>query len=201
MNEQNEQPIIIDGFLVIESTGEIVGLAQKETFTVKDEESCKWVLNKIRTVESELSALESNPDVLAAKALLANVESMKKDHQRRLEWLLARFSAELGEYAKPLLPKGSKTLKTPYGFIQIKTVNELLQVKDKAAALAFAKSHIPHAIRTTEEFQISLLEDLDKRFIVSGLNGSDVVADDELRSAFQVRPAGEKVEIKTGVGQ
>jgi len=199
MNEEIEQPIIIDGLLVMGSTGEIIGLAQKEHFTVDDEESCRWVLSKIAKEESALSALDSNPDVLAAKALLANVENMKKDAQRRLHWLLARFSTELGQYAKPLLPKGFKTLKTPYGFIQIREVKPLLEVKDKSAALQFAKSHLTHAVKQTEEFQIGSLTDIDKMFLCSALAHPELELDDDIVKAFSIRPAGEKVEIKTGV--
>jgi hypothetical protein len=187
MNENTE---IIDGMIVDIETGEVLGLAEKPEFTVKDEDSANWVLGKMLALESDIVAIETSARVIEAKAILANAAAMKKDASKRLEWLHARFTAEIGEWARPQLEgKKTKTLKTLLGAISFRVKKGGLRVADKDKALDWAKSNTPNAIKVTEEFQISLLSDI----------GRALAEADSGNGAFEVIPDAESVTIKTGV--
>jgi len=182
----NKETVVIDGYIVDAESGEVLGLAQKEEFHITDEESFNWVMKKFLDTESKLESIEHSPEVAQAKAILANAESMTKDAQRRLDWLTARFSQELAEYARPQLPKGSKSFKTIYGTVSFRSVPAKLVVYDLPSALEWAKKHCPEAIKVTEDFQFSkvnkaLIEDLKRQ------------------KGFAVIDGSEKVTIKTGV--
>lgn len=195
----NDTPntIEIDGMLVDESTGEVIGAAGKPEFRVHDDESLAWIMKKLLTASAELEAIDNSTAVIRAKAVLDNAESMKKDAQRRIDGLLYRFQSEIGEYAKTQLKGSSKTLKTLYGSVSFRTVNESLKVKDKDAALAWAKNYCKDAIKTTEEFQISKMPPELKADALQVLKSDRPLP--SYLEAFDRSPATEKIEIKTGV--
>lgn len=187
MNELQEQnTIIIDGMIVDADTGEVIGLAKQE-FKVQDEESFNWVMKKILNEESKIAAIDNSVEVKQAQAIIANAESMKKDAQRRLDWLLSRFSAEIGEYARPQLTKGSKSLKTIFGTVAFRTKKAALKVIDEEKAIAWARAMAPTAIKVKESF------------LISELQGEQREKATQYIHAFKVEPETETVTIKTGV--
>jgi len=193
--------VLIEGSYYTLEDGEFAGFAVPETFSVKDQESCDWVLRKFLDIESQINAVELSAEVLAAKAILANAESMRKGMYTKYRWLEMRFQNELVEYAKKQLEgKKERTFKTVLGSIALRTKKGGLRVLDKAKALEVAKlAKWTDAIKTTEEFQISGLAAEEKESIQKGLLSAAWPEDDEMYKAFVVEPDSETVAIKTGV--
>ena len=185
----NKETIIVDGYIVDAETGEVIGLAQKEEFRVKDEDSFRWVMQKILESESKIAAIDNSAEYKQAQAIIANADSMKKDAQRRLEWLLARFTNEIAEYAKPQLVKGSRSLKTMFGTVAFRTKKGGLKVSNEELAIQWAERNAPSAIKISKKFLISELSTTES---VKALGAGD---------AFYVAPDTETVTIKTGVDQ
>jgi len=189
--------ITIDGMLVDEETGEIVGIDGKPQFRIVDADSLNFVLKKILTASAELEAIDNSTAVIRAKAVLENAESMKKDAQRRLDGLTYRFQDEIGEYAKTQLKGSSKTFKTLYGSVSFTTRGESLKVKDQTAAIAWAMTYLPDAIKVTREFQISKMPPELKADALKIIKSDRPLS--SYLEAFDRSPATEKIEIKTGV--
>lgn len=177
--------IVLDGVIVDAETGEVVGL-EKPEFTVTDESSAEWVLERI--MEAELDAYREG---MKLRALSENVQIKINRANARAEWLRARFATELEEFArKKVEGSKSKTWSSPFGKLSFRTVKGGLRVLDKDLALAVAKSRgYTEAIKVTEEFQISKLSDMDRAYLEESCDGQ----------AFIVKPDEEKFDIKTGV--
>ena len=201
--EQEAAPVVIDGYLIDQETGEVLGHVEvKSQFQVTDRKSAEWVLEKILNAESDVLAVEETPTVIAARAILSNAEKIKKERQARADWLRTRFEPELGHWAKQALEETggkSKTIKTLFGSISLRTVKGGVRVLDKEFALELAKKEYPDAVKVSEEFQISKLTDEQKREIEVGLAGTIWPSDDTYRRAFDLKPETEAITIKTGV--
>ncbi len=182
MTAEPERTIIQhDLYLVDEATGEIVGhVEETERFHVHDQGSAEWVLSKWFEADSELAALEARK-----KVLLANIDAMQRDHQRRLDWLNLRFGDELREWARTEL-EGSKsrTLKTVFAKLSFRKLKAKLLVHDEEKAVAWAKVNQPQAVKTTEKLLVSMLENVYDDFEAPGLS---------------IEPARDKFSVDTGV--
>lgn len=201
-----------DFMVVDQETGDIVGLIgdtydeidgvlvrRPETaapFIVQDLSGCEWVLSKFAFAEADLAAVDGHPDVIAARAIVANAEALKKERKRRLEYLHARFSADLAEFAKTQFKGNSKTFKTVHGSISLRHVAGDVRMEDPEAAVQWAEYHNPDAVK--REFRISALTDDEKAHIREML--SEGKADPTTAKAFRLDPDRESVTIKTGVG-
>lgn len=192
MNAVQEQIIVIDGLLVDEETGEILGVAGRPEFRVTDRASAEWVMERLLNAEAAIEAIDKTAAVIHARAILANAETMQKDHRRKLEWFHARFDTELGEWAKGEL-EGAKTrtVKTLYGSISLRTIQGRIALKSGeealAAAMEFAQRVAPQAIR--KELLISAIPSDVKEQAVT-----------LCPKAFERIPERESVTVKTGVG-
>lgn len=201
---KTQNTVIIDGFVVDAETGEILGHADvKPEFRVDTEEAVDWVLRKMGRAEAELVAVDNDPDVLWATTILANAERIRKEKQKRLDWLHARFDAELGAFAKAELARTGakgKTYKRVTGAISFRTVKGGLRVADEHEAIQTAKIlGWEGAIKVKESFLISALPDEVKAELVAGITGDTWSREDGCRKAFTVQPDVEKVEVKPGV--
>jgi hypothetical protein len=199
--EQQREYIIDGGFMIDPETGEILGMLDTtDRFEVKAQDDAEWVLKKMLSAEADMAAIDNMPDVIKAKAVLENAEKMKREQQRKLDWLHRRFDNELGEFARRQLEgQKGKTFKTIYGSISLRVKKGGLKVLDPAKALLMAKMDYPHAVKTTESFLISMLTDSEKETLVKGLTGTVWTDEDEARKAFTVDPDSETVTVKTGV--
>jgi hypothetical protein len=195
---------VVDGYLVDSETGEVLGLEKlpKEEFKVDSESAAEWVLNKMLEAESDVAAVDSSPFVIHARTVLQNAEKLKKEKQGRVDWLHKRFDAELGAFARiQLANKKGRTFKAVVGSIALRKVVGGLRVKDEAAALRVAKMCYPHAVKTTHTFMISQLTPADIEELKKGLAEGGWKPDDYTRTAFEIKPDEEKVDVKTGVGK
>lgn len=164
-------------------TGESTVLTE---FHVEDEKSAEWVMEKLLDADCELSAI-----VKREESILENVRKMRSAIESRKAALLWKFKNELEEFARQNLPKGKKTWACPYGSISFRTSGGKLKVADPERALAWAKEHDVDAIKVTEEFQISRLDESWKAVIIE--KGAE-------ERGFEVTPEIETATIKTGGG-
>jgi phage host-nuclease inhibitor protein Gam len=185
-----ETTMVIDGMIVDVATGEVVGVDAPEDFYVHDEDSFNWVMSKMLDADSRVASILTSPEVVRAKAIIANAERITKDAQNRKTWFETRFGHELARYAKAQMDGGkSKTFKTVLGAISFRTKKGGLRVEDKEKALETAQFNgWTNAIKYTEEFQISKLDPAQKE-----------LAEAKLLPGFTVEPDSETFTITTGV--
>lgn len=172
-----EDLTLFNGSYYLTETGEYVGDALPEAFAIKDDSSLEWVLEKFFNAEAELKA-----EAEKIEALIRAYEGRKKKKAARLDWLHARFSAEIEAYAKTKLQGKSKFVDTAFGRVAWRTVKGGLKVTDKAEALSFAKFHgWSDTIKVTEEFQISkLTTDQRESLLASPVAGFEIKPDSEV---------------------
>lgn len=177
------------GLWVDIETGEVLDMAPPtETegpFVPTTTEQVEWVLQRIARAEASIAAVDGHPDVIAAHAILNNAADLRKRAERKRDWLLNRFEADLKEFAKAALAnEKGQTWRSVYGSIALRTVPANVKVADKDKALAWAKENKPESVKVEESFLISK----------AGLKPTD-----ELPDGFTVAPASVSVTIKTGV--
>jgi hypothetical protein len=143
------------------STGEEVALVIEEGFRVKDEASANWVLSKYLDAEARILAVLGDPEVIRAKAILANAAALEKKARNSLAWLEARFKPELAEFAKTQLQgKKTKTWSTVLGGVSFRTVPGGLKVADEQKAIHWAE---------TESKSLRSMVKVEKSFLISAL--------------------------------
>lgn len=214
--------VLIEGKYYEADSGDYIADAIEEGFRIKDESSCNWVLQKFMDAEAQIAAVTGSPEVLQAKAILANAEAIEKKLRGRLRWLDMRFTAELGEYARTMLEgKKEKTHKTILGAISLRVKKGGVKVADLEEAIKVTTRLLPELsdllVKTTRSFMISALPDTEKARYAGWLKRLETVRDEscpwteieieagypelclELEKAFTVEPDSETVTIKTGV--
>ncbi len=212
----NQTSMIIEenGFLIDAETGEVVGLAGvKEDFTVTDEKSADWVLERLMDSETQVARLN-----IKIKALTENIQNQIKAEERKQNFLKFKFGPALEHFARVALEgKKTKSLSLTFGKLSLRTVKGGLRVADAEKALEWAnKEGFDDAIKTVESFQISALTPEEKQDIIDMIRrgAPEPVIDQEtgeeietcatesyktLIEAFEVKPDEEKFDIKTGV--
>lgn len=176
-----DQLTLIDGSYYLTETGEFICDKVDEAFTIKDDASLEWVMEKFFNAEADLRSEE-----LRIEALLNAYQARRKKKIARLEWLEARFKPEIEAYAKTKLNGKTKFVDTPFGRIAWRTVKGGLKVTDKVKALETAKLNgWSEAIKITEEFQISKLDEGQRGFLT-----------DHTPEGFEVKPDSEVCSIK-----
>lgn len=135
---------IIDGWIVDVETGEQLGVAVQQGFTIGTNDEADWVLSKML---AEQSAIDS---------VLANAKAIADRHQKRLDLLNKRFGAELEHFAKSQLEgKRERTLSLLYGSLSFRAVKGTNKIVDMAQAVAFCKERAPDLIHTEEKVMVS----------------------------------------------
>lgn len=150
--EPHELELIGDSYWVI-ATGEHAYDKLPDQFSVKDDSSLEWVMQKFFDAEHDLKSEEAKID-----AIMKTYAQRRGRKLARLNWLKARFTPEIEAYAKTKLSGKTKYIDTPFGRIAWRIQKGGLRVVDKAAALSLAKANVwSNAVKVTEEFQISQL--------------------------------------------
>ena len=165
--EQELPPIFVNGLVVDPATGEIVGVELDHTehalghdeqhrdgrFHVINEATAEWVLQRLFEAETECAALEARK-----RLYVANIRSMQADLDRRIDFFRNRFSDELQQYAKTTLEGArSRTLKTPWARMSFRKRAARRVVDDEQAALEWAKTSAPAAVKVTTKLLVSEL--------------------------------------------
>jgi hypothetical protein len=174
---------VIDGELWDEETGEYAGPASGWiTGEESPEDLALLVMRKRMDIEATLQAEKVKLD-----AIVENARKMVAKHQARLDWLEARYNAQLQDYALSQLPRkadGSLKVKTwtcPYGTVAFRTIAERVKVVEEEEAVAWLMHHDPDSVKTKHTVLVSKLSD----FALDNAPGLDLI------------PASESVTIKT----
>ena len=174
---------LVDGELWDEETGEYAG---PMSGWIKGDESPEdlalLVMRKRMDIEATLQAERSKLD-----AIVENTRKMVARHQARLDWLEARYNAQLQDYAMSQLPRKAdgtlkvKTWTCPYGTVAFRTIAEKVRVVDEEQAVAYLMHHDPDSVKTKHTVLVSKLSD----FALDHAPGLEII------------PASESVTIKT----
>ena len=174
---------LVDGELWDEETGEYAG---PMSGWIKGDESPEdlalLVMRKRMDIEATLQAEKAKMD-----AIVENTRKMVAKHQARLDWLEARYNAQLQDYALSQLPRKAdgtlkvKTWTCPYGTVAFRTIAEKVRVVDEEQAVAYLMHHDPDSVKTKHTVLVSKLSD----FALDHAPGLEII------------PASESVTIKT----
>ena len=174
---------LVDGELWDEETGEYAGpMSSWITGNETPEDLALLVMRKRMDIEATLQAEKAKMD-----AIVENTRKMVARHQARLDWLEARYNAQLQDFAISQLPRKAdgtlkvKTWTCPYGTVSFRTVAERVKVVEEEEAVAWLMHHDPDAIKTKHTVLVSKLSD----FALDHAPGLDLI------------PATESVTIKT----
>lgn len=153
---------LVDGELWDEETGEYAG---PMSGWIKGDESPEdlalLVMRKRMDIEATLQAEKAKMD-----AIIENARKMIAKHQARLDWLEARYNAQLQDYAISQLPRKAdgtlkvKTWTCPYGTVAFRTVAQKVRVVDEEEAVEWLMHHDPEAVKTKHTVLVSKLSDL-----------------------------------------
>lgn len=182
--QRNTNTVEQDGFIIDTESGEVLGLATQE-FHVTDEASADWVLKKLTESEAEIIKLN-----LMLESVAERLASERKAAERKVEWLKARFGAELEQFAKENLPKGKRTWKGTWGEVSFRTSPARLEVTDEETAIKWAERNCPSAVKVSKKF---LKSELSTGFM--GLASENALFRHE--SGLNYIPETETMTIKT----
>lgn len=127
-----------------------------ERFKVDDDRSANWVVRQ----------------VVEARAYAERVKHWAEAETRRARrqehFFLRRFGPELDDWLTHELGarrSPQKSINLPAGRLGRRTINDKLVIDDEAAALDWARHHLPEAVKTVEQLRKSTL---NQQFFNSG---------------------------------
>jgi phage host-nuclease inhibitor protein Gam len=167
---------IIDNQVVETSTGEILCEAISHD-GITSMTALEAALERIGRTEHALAAMQQHHAYI-----LDNCRRQEKRLQSHVDYLRDLYGAHIEAFAQGRLAgQKSKTLETPFGKIKFRTVRGGLKVVDKNMALALAHQHgWVETIKTTEEFQVSRLTELQRSMLIEQKpEGFEVTSDVE----------------------
>jgi hypothetical protein len=179
----NDGLIRENGWVIDPNTGEVVGAyGWLENGTVESEQDL-WLLQK--------KMLEVDSLIIAEKAQLKRIQDMCAKRIKQLEsrrtWMELKYGVPATEVARELLPRNKKTYTSPYGEITFRTSKAKITFSDQSAAVAWARTYAPDAIKTAESVLVSKL---------SPENVSDLTLYKEIRPAgCEITPEQEVVKF------
>lgn len=156
------KPVLVrthDGYLVDPETGEVHGHVEAtERFMIDDDNKLEWALGKGMDLDAEIYALE-----MKRTAINEQIDRMQAQIEAKKSWWAARFMADIRRYAWDKL-EGSKkrSLDTVFGRLSFRARAASIKIIDKEAALAWAKTNWPQAVKTvtTETVLVTPLKGL-----------------------------------------
>lgn len=167
---------IIENY-VVDQDGEVLGNVV-ESGAIANLTALEAVLQKIQQVQVDLNGQEA--------ILNKMIEQQQKITARKrsyLDYLQNTYMAPIEAFAQGYVANAkSKTINTMYGSVSVRTVKGGLKVADKNMALALAQNYSwSETIKTTEEFQISRLTELQRSWLILHKpEGFEVTADKEV---------------------
>lgn len=172
-------------YTVDPETGEVVD-AVVPSFSISDESSAEWLMEKIQEMDAEIAAFK-----LREEAVVQNLTTKRREVERRRDGLLYKYKGELENFAKSNLPTGKKTWTCPYGSVAFRATKARLSVENPDFAMVWAENNAPDAIQTERRFMVSKL---DKGLVESLMRYNS----DTLKAiGFNRIPEGEAVKIET----
>lgn len=182
MDEQDNL-IRENGWIIDTTTGEVVGVyGWLENGAVESEQDL-WILQK--------KMLEVDSLILAERAQLKRIQEMCEKRIKALEsrrnYVELKYGVTATEMARQLLPRNKKTYTSPYGEVTFRTSKAKITFNDKEAAVAWAKTYQPDAVKVAETVLVSKL---------SQQSVSDLLLYSEIRpTGCEVTPEQEVVKF------
>ena len=161
--------IIGDSYYEIETgeyAGPIDGWLGDE---LKTEDNVLLALQRLLKYETELKA-----EQLAMQSVVDRYKSMVKDKERKVQWLQAKYGAQIGEFAKSQLHGKAKTWKCPWGQVAFRTSQPTFSILDdhKAAYViplsldAIKTEYKIYKSKIPKEVQLTLVEEYPDIFSI-----------------------------------
>lgn len=159
--------IIGDSYYEIE-TGEYAGPVDGwlgEEILV--EEDVLLAMRKLLEYETELKAQQ-----LAMQSVVERCKSMVKDKERKVQWIQARYGAQIANYAKKQLTGKAKTWKCPWGQVSFRTSTPTLSIIDEEKAAMVIPLNLDavkveakiYKSKIPKEIQLTLVEQYPELF-------------------------------------
>jgi hypothetical protein len=151
---EQEELIRENGWLIDPTTGEVVGVyGWLETGVVESEQDL-WILQK--------KMLEIDSLILAETAQLKHIQDMFTKRIKQLEsrrtWMELKYGASATDVARQLLPRNKKTYTGQYGEITFRTSKTKVKFTNQEAAVEWARSFAPDAVKITESVLVSKIQ-------------------------------------------
>jgi hypothetical protein len=184
--DQTKFDIIGDSYYEIETgeyAGPVDGWLGEELAT---EDDVLLAMQRLLQYETELKAQQ-----LAMQSVVERCKSMVKDKERKVQWLQARYGAQIADFAKKQLTGKAKTWKCPWGQVAWRTSSPLFSILDdeKAAmviplnldAVKFEakvyKSKIPKEVQLTlvDQYpELFSMTEASENFSIKSLTATDI---------------------------
>jgi hypothetical protein len=177
--------IIGDSYYEIETgeyAGPVDGWLGEE---LSGEEDVLIAMRKLLEYETELKAQQ-----LAMQSVVERCKSMVKDKERKVQWIQAKYGAQIADYAKKQLTGKAKTWKCPWGQVSFRTSTPTLSIIDEEKAAMVIplnldaikletkiyKSKIPKEVQLTlvEQYpELFSMTESTENFTVKALTATD----------------------------
>ena len=151
--EEQDELIRENGWVIDPTTGEVVGAyGWLENGAVETEQDL-WILQK--------KMLEVDSLLVAERAQLKRIQEMCEKRIKALEsrrsWIELKYGVTATDVARNLLPRNKKTYTSPYGEITFRSSKAKIKFTNQEAAVAWAKTYEPDAIKLAESVLVSKL--------------------------------------------
>jgi len=173
--QSNDELIRENGWVIDPNTGEVIGVYGWLEKGVVESEQDLWILQK--------KMLDVDSLIIGERAQLKRIQEMCEKRIKTLEsrrsWMELRYGVTATEVARELLPRNKKTYTSPYGEITFRSSKAKVKFTNQEAAVAWARTFAPDAIKTAETVLVSKIE-------------SQTITD--LIQYSQIRPDGCEIE-------
>lgn len=153
----SERPMEVDpdGWVYDPDTGEVLGHEQiPVVFEVRSSEDADWVLELRSEIEARLIALD-----IRQKALVDQIQTLKREQMRRLSWWEYRFGPSLVAFARTLLAGSKKrTAQFTWGKVAFRRSPGRTSILDMDAAVEFVSAWAPEQVRVERSVTLSGVE-------------------------------------------
>lgn len=151
--EEQDELIRENGWVIDPTTGEAVGAYGWLDNGAVETEQDLWILQK--------KMLEVDSLLVAERAQLKRIQEMCEKRIKAMEsrrsWIELKYGVTATDVARRLLPRNKKTYTSPYGEITFRTSKVKINFTNKEAAVAWAKTYQPDAVKVAETVLVSKL--------------------------------------------
>ena len=168
--DKSKFDIIGDAYYDIETgeyAGPIDGWLGDE---LKTEDDVLLAMQRLLKYETELKA-----EQLAMQSVVDRCKQMVKDKERKVQWLQARYGAQIADFAKQQLTGKAKTWKCPWGQVAFRNSQPTFTIHDEARAAmvipiatdAVQVNYKVYKSKIPKEVQLTLVEQYPDIFSVT----------------------------------
>jgi hypothetical protein len=134
---------------------------------LKTEDDVLLALQRLLKYETELKA-----EQLATQSIIERCKTMVKDKERKVQWLQARYGAQIANFAKCQLTGKAKTWKCPWGQVSFRTSTPTLSIIDEEKAAMVIPLNLDaikletkiYKSKIPKEIQLTLVEQYPELF-------------------------------------